>query len=301
MKTSPLWAGLTAALFLSGTMPPASGGAAEMPHLEKRGAVTQLIVDGQPYLALAGELHNSSSSSLAYMQPIWPKLKQMNLNTALAVVSWDLVEPEEGRFDWTLVDGLIEGARRHDLRLVLLWFGSWKNGLSHYIPDWVKADYERFPRVRVRDGTLEILSTLAQENWEADAKAYAAFMQHLKAVDGDQHTVIMIQMQNEVGLHADTRDRSAPADAAFKAPVPRELMEYLAANKDRLLPETRSIWQRSGFKTTGTWEEVFGRGPATDELFMGWHYARYCDRIAAAGKDILPLPVFVNAWIVQPH
>jgi beta-galactosidase GanA len=279
----------------------ATAAAAEMPRLERRGEVTQLIVDGQPYLVLGGELHNSSSSSLAYVKPILPRLKAMNLNTVLAVVSWDLVEPEEGRFDWTLVDGLIEEARRNDLRLILLWFGSWKNGLSHYVPDWVKADYERFPRAKVRTGTLEVLSPLAPANWEADAKAYAAFMRHLRQVDGDRHTVLMIQMQNEVGLHADTRDRSGLADAAFKEPVPKALMDHLVAHKETLLPEFRALWQRTGFKTSGTWTDVFGPGPKTDEIFMGWHYARYCDRLAAAGKEILPLPVFVNAWIVQPE
>ena len=116
-----------------------------IPHLEKRGAVTQLIVDDKPFLALAGELHNSSSSSRQYMRPIWPRLARMNLNTVLAVVTWELIEPEEGKFDFTLVDGMIEDARRFNMRLVFLWFGSWKNGESSYPPYWVKTDGKRFP------------------------------------------------------------------------------------------------------------------------------------------------------------
>ncbi len=119
-----------------------------MPHLRKQGSTTQLIVDGKPFLVIGGELRNSSSSSIEYMRPIWERLVALNLNTVLAPVSWELIEPEEGRFDFTLIDGLIQEARRHDLRLIFLWFGSWKNGMSSYIPLWVKQDYRRFPRVQ---------------------------------------------------------------------------------------------------------------------------------------------------------
>lgn len=269
------------------------------PFIEQRGAARQLIVDGQPFLVRGGELHNSSSTSRAYMKPIWPKLAQMNLNTVLAVVPWDIVEPVEGKFDFNLVDQLVEDARAHDLRLVLLWFGSWKNGFSHYVPEWVKRDATRFPRAQIRAGTVEILSTFNEANVTADAKAFAAFMRHLRSIDEQQRTVIMVQVENEVGLHGDTRDRHPAADAAFQQAVPRELMDFLVEHRDTLLPETRSLWQSGGYKTNGSWAEIFGRSPAADEAFMGWHYARYVDRVAAAGKAEYPLPMFVNAWIVQ--
>lgn len=278
----------------------ASAAAADMPHLARNGQATQLMVDGQPFLVLGGELHNSSSTSRAYMQPIWPQLAAMNLNTVLAVVPWDMVEPAEGRFDFTMVDELLEDARKHDLKLVLLWFGSWKNGLSHYVPDWVKADHRRFPRARTAHGTLEILSTLSEANREADAKAFAALMAHLRQADGQQRTVIMIQVQNEVGLHADTRDRNEAAEAAFAGPVPRELLQHLQQNRETLLPETREVWAANGFRTSGTWTEVFGAGAAADEFFMAWNYSRYVNRVAEAGKSEYALPMFVNAWIVQP-
>jgi beta-galactosidase GanA len=273
----------------------------ETPHLRKNGAATQLIVDGQPFLALAGELHNSSSTSRAYMKPIWPKLAQMNLNTVLAVVPWGLVEPQEGKYDFTLVDQLIEDARAHKLRLSLLWFGSWKNGLSHYVPTWVKADTKRFPYARTSHGTVEILSVFSEATREADAKAFAAFMRHLREVDGSQHTVVMIQVQNEVGLHGDTRDRSTFANAAFAQPVPRELLDYLQKHRDALTPSLRAAWASSNFKTAGTWAEVFGESPAAEEAFMAWHYARFVNRVTEAGKAEYKLPMFVNAWIVQPE
>ncbi|MEO7599290.1 MAG: DUF5597 domain-containing protein [Opitutus sp.] len=291
LLTSCLLAGVASAAF-AGTAP-------KLPHLEPRGATRQLIVDGQPFLVLGGELHNSSSTSRTFMQPAWPRLAEMNLNTVLAAVPWDVVEPAEGKFDFTLVDQLIEDARAQKLRLVLLWFGSWKNGFSHYVPEWVKRDAVRFPRARIRAGTVEILSTFSEANVAADAKAFAALMRHVRQADDQAHTVVMVQVQNEVGLHGDTRDRHAAADTAFNQPVPRELIDFLTSHRETLLPEFRAVWQTSGFKTSGSWAEIFGRSPAADEAFMGWHYARYVDRVAAAGKAEYALPVFVNAWIVQ--
>ena len=269
-----------------------------LPHLRKHGDAKQLVVDGEPFLILGGELHNSSSSSLTYMDPIWDRMVALNFNTVLAGVSWELIEPQEGRFDFSLVDGLIYSARRHGLHLVLLWFGSWKNGTSSYVPVWVKEDYHRFPRVRLAQGeTVEVLSTLAPDNWEADAKAFAALMHHIREVDGLDHTVLMMQVENEVGIRGDTRDNSESANAAFKTPIPKELSTWLEKNGGSMVPEARSLWQAAGAKTSGTWETVFGQGPQTDELFMAWNYARYIDHVAAAGKAEYAIPMYVNTCL----
>lgn len=269
-----------------------------IPHLRKQGSATQLIVDARPFLVIGGELHNSSSSNIEYMKPIWKRMVDLNFNTVLVPVSWELIEPEEGRFDFVVVDGLIQEARRHNLRLIFLWFASWKNGMSSYIPMWVKKDYRRFPRVKIRDGqTVEVLSTMAEESWQADAKAFAALMRHIREVDGDDHTVIMMQVQNEVGVLGDSRDRSEAANEVFANPVPKELMDYLQENKQDMVPEIRKRWASGGFKTSGTWEEVFGRGQETDEIFMAWNYARYIDKVAAAGKAEYDIPMYVNAWL----
>jgi hypothetical protein len=274
----------------------------EIPHLKKQGEVTQLIVDGKPYLALAGELHNSTSSSREYMRDIWPKLKASGMNTVLAVVEWSLVEPVEGKFDFTVVDDLIKDARSNNLRLVLLWFGAWKNGQSHYMPEWVKKDYTRFPRAKAESGkSLEILSTLGKETLLCDARAFAAMMKHLKEVDSSERTVIMIQVQNEVGLLGSPRDYCDLANNAFAAPVPQELMDYLVKNKENLLPELLEVWKTTAFKTSGTWEEVFGKGDRSDEFFMAWNYALYLDGCARTAKAEYSIPMFANAWIVQPE
>lgn len=275
---------------------------APIPHLEKRGEVTQLIVEGKPYLALAVELTNSAASSREYMKPYWPQLKEAGVNTVLAVVSWEMVEPEEGKFDFKVVDELIEDARANDLKLALLWFGSWKNGYTSYTPKWVKRDTGRFPLALTKDGKqLSILTTLAKSSWEADAKAYRELMKHIAEVDREEQTVVMMQINNEVGLHGYTRDYHPEAVKAFNGPVPQALTDYLAAHKEQLLPETRAAWEQQGCKTAGTWEEVFGKGDYTDEIFMAWHYAHYMNAIAQAGKEVYPIPTFVNAWIVQPE
>jgi hypothetical protein len=287
------------------------GASTAIPHLRKQGTATQLIVDGKPFLALAGELGNNTATSLEYMKLVWPKLAEARLNTVLAGVSWAQIEPQEGKFDFSVLDGVIEGARSHNLRLVLLWFASWKNGLSGYPPDWVKRDFERFPRAQIVDGTLpmmgaaprtqiagsrtiELLTPLSDANRDADARAFAAMMRHIKAVDGRAHTVIMIQVENEVGMQGDTRDRSPLADQAYDGPVPKDLLDYLQQHKDTLIPELRQVWEAAGFKTSGTWEEVFGKGRPAEEIFMAWHFARYVGRVVEAGKAEYPIPMYVN-------
>jgi len=272
-----------------------------IPHLRKQGTAIQLVVDDRPFLVLAGELGNSSSSSLDYMKPIWPKLVALNLNTVLVPVYWELIEPAEGKFDFALVDGLIQEARRHKLRLVPLWFASWKNSMSCYAPVWVKTNQQRFPRSQDKAGNgMEILSPFAKANLEADAHAFSAFMHHLREVDANDHTVIMVQVENEIGMIPDSRDRSAIANELYNQRVPTELISYLQQHKEQLIPEFRTVWSANEFKTRGTWEEIFGKGAETDEIFMAWYFARYVDRVTAAGKAEHPLPMFVNAALIRP-
>ena len=240
--------------------PAATTSASDIPHLRKQGTATQLIVDGRPFLVLGGELGNNTASSLEYMLGVWPKLIATKLNTVLAAVSWAQIEPEEGKFDFSVLDGVIRGARNHNLHLVLLWFGTWKNGKSTYPPDWVKRDFERFPHAHVAGGkTIEPLSAFSDATRDADARAFAALLRHVKAVDGREHTVIMLQVENEIGMPGNSRDRSPAADKAFAGQAPKELMDYLQAHKDTLIPEFRKVWEATGFKTAGTWEEVFGK------------------------------------------
>jgi hypothetical protein len=266
------------------------------PRLEKHGSTQQLLVHDRPFLILGGELGNSSASSADYMKPHWPRLKDMGLNTVLAPVSWELIEPIEGKYDWRSVDELLRDARAQDLKLVLLWFGAWKNSMSTYVPSWVKRDQKRFPRVQLANGeSVEILSAFSKETRDVDARAFAAFMDYLKRVDGNNHTVIMIQVENEIGMLPIARERGAIADRAFNGAVPAELMRALDARGKKLEPELYERWQKGGTRASGTWAEIFGDDEWGAEVFTAWHYARFTDALVKAGKAKYTLPMFVNA------
>ena len=274
----------------------------QIPFLREKGNTTQLIVEGKPFIILGGELGNSSSSTFQYMHPVWPKLKAMNLNTVLVPVYWELIENEEGKFDFSLIEQLISEARNNKLKIVFLWFGSWKNSMSCYVPAWVKLNQEKFPRAK--DDKLrsqEILTPFSENNLLADLNAFEKLMNFIKDFDGKNHTVIMVQVENEIGMLPAARDYYPAANELFKKDVPADLITYMQLNKARLVPEFLAIWEKNGFKTSGTWEEIFGKGVHTDEIFMAWYFSKYTNKIIEAGKKIYPLPMYVNAALNRPN
>jgi beta-galactosidase GanA len=274
----------------------ALGAHAGAPRLEKQGTTQQLLVHEKPFLVLGGELGNSSASSAAYLAPHWPRLRAMNLNTVLAPVYWELIEPAEGRFDWGSVDALLRDARAHEMKIVVLWFGAWKNSMSTYVPSWVKRDQQRFPRAQLANGSsVEILSAFSRQTRDADARAFGAFMDHLKRVDGRDHTVIMIQVENEIGMLPAARERGPAADRLFAGAVPAELMKSLAARGEAVEPELLDRWKNNGRRPSGSWAQVFGDDEWGQEVFTAWHYARFTEALVKAGKSRYDLPMFVNA------
>lgn len=253
----------------------AAASAADLPRLQTDKGRHALLVDGKPFLMLGGQIHNSSNYPSVLPQ-IWPVMRALSANTVEAPVAWEQFEPVEGRFDYEWIDALLREARQNDMRVVLLWFGSWKNGESTYAPEWVKADTKRFPRLQRRDGRPTLtLSPLGDATLAADRKAFTALMRHLRETD-PQHTVILVQVENEIGTHGVARDYSAAAERLFAQPVPDAVL-------------------RAAGKPAGTWAQAFGTG--ADQAFAAWTYARFVERVAAAGKAEKRLPMYVNAAV----
>ncbi|MFN8254319.1 MAG: DUF5597 domain-containing protein [Bacteroidales bacterium] len=266
-----------------------------LPFFKEKNGIKQLILNNEPFIMLSGELHNSSASNAAYMEPIWDKLAAMHLNTVIATVSWELFEPAEGKFDYTLVDGIIKSAREHQLKLVLIWFGTWKNSWSTYAPEWVKTDLKRFPRMQIKQGENSgALSAFGENTMKADISAFIALMKHIKEIDENEQTVIMMQVENETGVLNTSRDYSVIADSKFKSKVPEELIKYLKLNKNSLIPQMKTILASTN-KLSGTWEEIFGQ--SADEVFQAWYTATYVGKVASAGRIAYNIPMYANAWL----
>ena len=198
------------------------------PYLVKKGNAAQIMLNNEPLLMLAGELGNSSASDIRYMDWIWDKVQEIGLNTLLAPVYWELIEPEEGKYDFSLVEGLINGARKKNIKLVFLWFGSWKNSMSCYVPAWVKNNQKRFPRAVDKEGkSQEMLSVFSEENRNTDAKAFRALMKHIHKIDSKEKTVILVQVENEIGMIPSAREYTTEANIKYSEAVPKELLIFL--------------------------------------------------------------------------
>jgi len=253
--------------------------AAEAPRVVERDGRHALMVDGAPFLVLGAQINNSSSWP-EELPKVWPALEAMHVNTAEAPVYWEQMEPKKGTFDFSTVDALVMGAREHKMHLVVLWFGTWKNGNMHYAPEWVKADTKTYPRmINAAGEPIDVLSANSRTNLEADKAAFTALMRHLKEIDGTEHTVLMIQVENESGGIGAARDYSEASNEEFAGEVPADLRKAMHVG-------------------SGTWRDVF-RGKA-DETFQAYYQSRYINEIAAAGKREFAIPMYCNVWLSYP-
>jgi len=271
---------LLSSLLIPATLAAQSPAAQEMPRVAHQDGRYALMVDGKPYLMLGAQVSNSSGWP-EKLQALWPMAALMHVNTLEVPVYWEQMEPSEGKFDDSVVDNVVEQARAHHVRLILLWFATWKNGKMHYAPEWVKSDTKRFPRMITPAGLpIDVLSPNASANYNADAAAFAHLMAHLRQIDGTQHTVIMMQLENEPGALGTVRDFSAMAQKQFEANVPPELAQAL-------------------HKPAGNWKTLFGDD--ADEAFAAYATANYIDKVAEAGKKQMALPMYVNNWLKSPR
>lgn len=250
-----------------------------MPRIERYQGVDTLIVNEEPFIILGGEIHNSSASNLDFMEAeVWPYLKGMNLNTLIVPVYWECIEPQEGDFDFSLVRGIVERARQEGIKIVFLWFGLWKNAESMYVPQWMKTDQEKyFPVCTYYGKPINTISPLCQEAVMKDARAFQELMKYIKKIDDREHTVIMVQIENEIGLLGTERDYGFEANKSFNQAVPSVISEH--------------------FHVEGTWKEAFGEN--AEEYFSAYYFAKAIEYIAQAGKKIYELPFYVNAWLEQ--
>jgi len=271
---------LAVALLLAATYTfQASAQSNDLPHLEKRDGHFALIVDGKPFLVLGAQINNSSAWP-STLPAAWSAAEAMHANTVEAPVYWEQMEPTRGTFDFSGVDLLVTQAREHHFRLVLLWFGTWKNGQNHYVPAWIKSDPKTYPREENAYGKLlDVMSPLSQANLDADKTAFAGLMRHLKSIDGAQHTVLMIQVENESGSVGSVRDFSPAAEKAFEGPVPSSLVRTLHLSE-------------------GAWSKTFGAD--ADESFAAYTTAHYINEVAAAGKAEYPILMYCNVWFAYP-
>ena len=241
-----------------------------------------------PCPILGGELSNSAATSVEDIDEVLPRMKALGLNTVLVPAYWELMEPREqsqtslsyaerrqkstegqlmepveGKFDFTLIDRTIEVARREQLHVVFLWFGAWKNSMSCYTPAWFKQDTKRFPRAMTAEGKqMEIASCFSDNVLQADLKAFSALMRHIRKKDPQREVVVMMQIENEIGMLESARDHSPLAEKAY--------------NKER-------------------WAERYGTDEYADEKFMALSYARYVEHLAKAAREIHDMPLYVNA------
>jgi len=257
-----------------------------IPKIVEKDGRHALLVDGQPFFMLGGQAHNSSGWP-GMMSQVWSAVKTMHANTLEVPIYWEQIEAQPGKFDFSLVDTLLKQGRDHKVHLVLLWFATWKNGSNHYMPEWMKHDAAKYPNITGRNGSpVDSPSPHIQAAMEADAKAFTAVMGYLKKAD-PQHTVIMVQVENEPGSWGSVRDYSPVAQKLFEGPVPAELL------KPGVLKELKRP-----VDAKGTWKEVFGTD--ADEYFHAWSVASYIGYVAAAGKAVNPLPLYVNAALRDP-
>jgi beta-galactosidase GanA len=261
-----------------------TAGAPDMPRIVERNGRHALLVDGAPFLVLGGQAHNSSNYPAA-LPAVWAAIRDAQANTLAIPVAWEQVEPREGSFDFSYVDTLVAQARRNGVRLVLLWFGTWKNTGPAYTPEWVKFDHRRFPRMLDKEGKASYcLSPFGTATLAADRRAFTALMAHIRKIDGGKRTVIMVQVENEPGTYGLARDYAPAAEAAFRQPVPEAVLARQPAP--------------AGRPSRGSWSEVYG--DYADQYFHSWAIASYIGEVARAGRAVYDLPMFVNNALREP-
>lgn len=247
---------------------------------------------GKKIFVVGGQAHNSSSYG-ASVDDACAAVRAIGGNTAEIPVYWENIEPEEGQFYFDDVERIYQKVKESGLYLILLWFGTWKNGTCKYAPSWVKQDNRRFPRVITENGAkIPVLSPHCRETMEADGKAFQKLMEHLSILDPEGETIIAVQVENEPGImNGPARDYGSKATVEFAQPLPEEMLELLDSFPGSPLVE---CWKENGRKT-GSWKEAFGRH--AEEVFTAHAVAVYVNEVARRGRSSYQTTVYTNVWV----
>jgi len=249
-----------------------------MPHFEAVAGHKVLYVDGRPFTVLAVEIPwwdliygRYKETENAY-DNLYPAAEKVGLNTLKVPIKWSMVEPERGVYDFSYVDHARSMAEKNHLKLVLNWFGHYASGDGTiygnlagelYAPMYIVKDEQTYPRAV--DGDSVIHHNAASYDYEPiierEIRAFRAFMQHIKQVDSQPRTILMIQVENEIAVFG--VDRRNPKMWRDHSP---------AANK-----------------------RFADHGISDDLKFSAWDLSyNWIRRITDAGAEVYPIPFFHN-------
>ena len=238
--------------------------------------------NGKPLLLTGLQAHNSSTGTHMIDRTI-QAIRLFGGNVMEAPVYWYALEPKEGRFDMAHVRDLILKAREAELYLIILWFGTNKNGHPNYVPDYIKLDPQKYQIVLAANGApVPTLSPHCPATLEKDMRAFCELMRFLKEFDEDTGTVLAVQIENETGNSATDRDYSVAANADYALPLPADLADV-------------TLEDCGPCDGSATWRGHFGRH--AHEAFSAWHHARFVEALAEAGRAIYDIPYFTNVML----
>jgi hypothetical protein len=237
-----------------------------------------LYVDGHPFAALASEVPwwdlrpGDAGQNLGVYDYLYAAAEKMNLNAIKVPVKWAMVEPQEGRYDFSYVDHAKQTAEKYHLKLVLDWFGHYASNDGNiygdlagqqYAPLYIIQDEARYPRAVDADGAAHhnAISYEYDPVIKRESLAFRAFMQHIKEIDSSAHTIVMVQFENEISVFGS--DRKNPKLWRDHSPV---------AN------------------------QTFAEKHYTDDLkYSAWRLSSHWLRpVSDAGSAAYPIPLFHN-------
>jgi hypothetical protein len=273
-----------------------------------------IIVCGQPRIILYGETLEdvmTDAADVPYYGDQFDKWRRQGLNTVGAIIQWNRFELRKDEYEYAMIDGLIEAAKARNMHLIIVWFGTWRNLQSNYVPRYVWDEKIAFPAVK-KNGKQDNgrVSPHAMKCAVRDGLALQSLLARASVKDPGHQVLIAVQVENEM---PNGWDWSIEANAAFKEQVPKELLDYLKANDTPKFDPSKlgsfaySRYHDNGSRTSGTWEEVFGNKPlppdpradgASDaRLAMGAYYAgKYIEAVVRKAKEALNIPMYANAW-----